>query len=84
MDTGTEYWGVVCRTCGERIAFDACPYNKPALGFASVKAGAVCCIHGHIHIYFPRDFHFFSSATPIMDATLQENRTAYEAINPAV
>jgi hypothetical protein len=82
MSEETTYWGILCRTCSEPVAFDIRPY-KFGLGSASVRPGAICCVHGHNHIYFPRDFGFFLSAIPIADATMQENRAAYRAINPS-
>jgi hypothetical protein len=83
-DNETTYWGVLCRTCSEPVAFDSCPYPSSfGPGAQNVKPGAVRCRHGHNHVYFPRDFRFFSSAVPISDAVVQENRDAYRAINPS-
>jgi hypothetical protein len=73
------YWGILCRTCRELVAFDTCPY--PSLGGASAKPGAVRCDLGHNHIYFPRDFHFYPSKTPIAEMTMEANRAVYGAIN---
>ena len=83
MGNATTYWGVLCRTCEKLIAFDARPFNKSGLGSAHKTPGAICCPLGHNHIYFPRDFRFFPSDTPITDATMQENRAAYEGVNPS-
>jgi hypothetical protein len=81
MSEGTTYWGVVCRTCKAPVAFDTRPYNQSGLGSANSKPGAIRCGHGHNHIYFPRDFHFFPCATVITAVTMQENRAAHAAIN---
>ena len=81
MSEQRTYWGILCRTCREPVAFDAPPYNKSGLGKAHVRPGAIRCGHGHNHIYFPRDFRFFSSAAPIAEETMRENRSAYVAIN---
>jgi hypothetical protein len=82
-DSETIYWGILCRTCRDVVAFDICPYVSFGPGAASMKPDAIRCGHGHNHIYFPRDFQFVPSAVPIPDATMQENREAYRAINPS-
>ena len=82
MSKVTTYWGVLCRTCAEPIAFDTRPYNQSGLGSANIKPGAIRCSLGHNHIYFPRDFRFFTSTALITVATMQDNRAAYEAANP--
>ena len=83
MSKDTIYWGILCRTCSDPVAFDTGPYHEFALGSANVRPGAIRCVHGHNHIYFPRDFRFFPSSVPITAATIQENRQAYLAINPS-
>ena len=75
------YWGIRCRTCGDLVAFDTPPYHEFGLASANSKPGAICCDGGHYHIYFPRDFQFFSSETRITDATLKRNCEAYHATN---
>ena len=55
-DKQTTYWGVICRTCRELVAFDNCPYISFGPGAAGMKPGAIRCGRGHNHIYFPRDF----------------------------
>ncbi len=55
--TAENSWTVPCRTCGETIELDTCPYVSFGSG-ASMKPGAIRCSHGHHHIYFPRDFGF--------------------------
>jgi hypothetical protein len=81
-DNETTYWGVLCRTCSEPVAFDVCPYPSSFGPSAKiVEPGAVRCQHGHNHIYFPCDFRFFTSAVPICNAAVQENRDTYRAIN---
>ena len=84
MTDGATYWGVLCRSWAGPIAFDARPCNESRLWSANTKPGAIRCFLGHNHIYFPRDFRFFPSTTLITDATMQDNRAAYEAINPSV
>jgi len=81
MSNATKYWGVLCQTCSGPIAFDTRPYNRSGLGSANTKPGAIRCGLDHNHIYFPRDFRFFPSDGPITDATMQENRAAYEGVN---
>jgi hypothetical protein len=78
----TTYWGVLCRSCIELIAFDLSPYHSFGPGAASMNPGAIRCAHGHVHIYFPRDFQFFFSDLPLTDAVIQGNREAYRATNP--
>jgi hypothetical protein len=77
------YWGILCRTCRELVAYDIRPYVSFGPGAASMRPGAVRCGHGHTHIYFPRDFQFFASESPIEEAVMLENREAYNATNPA-
>jgi hypothetical protein len=81
MGNETTYWGILCRTCLGPVAFDIRPNDRFGLGSASLRPGTIRCAHGHNHIYFPRDFRFIPSAVPITDATMQENRAAYLAIN---
>jgi hypothetical protein len=78
----TTYWGVLCRSCVELVAFDICPYLSFGPGAANAHPGAIRCAHGHNHIYFPRDFQFFYSDVSIDDAVMQGNREAYRAIDP--
>jgi hypothetical protein len=78
----TTYWGVLCRTCHELVAFDVCPYISFGPGAASMRPGTIRCSQGHRHIYFPRDFAFIPSAVLIADETMRENRATYAAINP--
>ena len=75
------YWGILCRTCREMVAFDAAPFVSFGPDAASMKPGAIRCAHGHNHIYFPRDFQFLTSPAPIPDAVMRENRDAFRAIN---
>jgi hypothetical protein len=77
------YWGVLCRSCDELVAFDTHPYLSFGSGAASMNPGTIRCAHGHVHIYFPRDFQFFFSDIPVTDAAMQGNREAYRAINPS-
>ena len=60
-----------------------CGRDRRGLGGANIRPGAIRCVHGHNHIYFPRDFRLFPSSVPITAATIQENRQAYLAINPS-
>jgi hypothetical protein len=82
MTEQKPYWGILCRTCRQLVAFDTSPYVSFGAGAASMKPGAISCRQGHMHIYFPRDFCFRPSPTSIPDAALEENRAAYRAINP--
>jgi hypothetical protein len=82
MNNETTYWGILCRSCSEPVAFDIQPFRTFGLERGNVKPGAIRCVHGHNYIYFPRDFSFFSSAVAISDETMQANRAAYRAINP--
>jgi hypothetical protein len=83
MSEQEAYWGILCRSCREPIAFDARPYREFGLGRANTRPGAIRCCHGHNHIYFPRDFHFFASVVPITEETMKENRAVYIATNPS-
>ena len=78
----TPYWGVLCRTCQEVVAFDTSPYVSFGPAAASMAPGAIRCGKGHNHIYFPRDFQFCASTVPIADAVMRENRDQFRAINP--
>lgn len=80
---GVSYWGVLCRSCAELVAFDTLPYHRLGLGIANAKPGAICCSHGHNHIYFPSDFCFFDSEVGISDASMAENCSTYAATNPS-
>jgi hypothetical protein len=80
-NTEAPYWGVLCRTCRELVAFDTCPYASFGPAAACMKPGAIRCGQGHNHIYFPRDFQFCASPAPIPDAVMRENREVYRAIN---
>jgi hypothetical protein len=82
-DTELIYWGILCRTCQELVAFDIRPYVSFGAGAAGMKPGAIRCGHDHNHIYFPRDFHFCASAVVIANTVMQDNRDAYGAINPS-
>jgi hypothetical protein len=84
MSMETTYWGVLCRACSEPVAFDTSPFDESGLGNANSRPGAIRCVHGHNHIYFPRDFRLFPSVVPITEATMQENRQAYLAVNPSL
>jgi hypothetical protein len=75
------YWGILCRTCQKLVAFDARPFASFGDKSANIKPGAIRCQAGHTHIYFPKDFCFFPSATPIAEATMEANRLAYAATN---
>jgi hypothetical protein len=77
----TAYWGVVCRTCQERVAFDAPPYLALGPGAPNASPGAIACARGHEHVYFPADFSFFTSRVHIGDAVMEANRAAYGASN---
>ena len=78
----TTYWGILCRTCRDLVAFDTCPYVSFGPGASGMQPGAIRCAQGHNHIYFPRDFHFVSSEAPVLELSMQQNRDAYRAINP--
>jgi hypothetical protein len=83
-DNDLVYWGILCRTCLDLVAFDIRPYpSSLGPGAANVKPGAIRCGRGHNHYYFPPDFRFISSAVPINDAAIQENRETYRALNPS-
>jgi hypothetical protein len=81
--SGNTYWGVFCRGCSGAIAFDRAPYHASGLGSAGMKPGAIRCAHGHLYIYFPRDFRFFDSPSAIAEETMEQNRGAYAARNPS-
>jgi len=76
------YWGIVCRTCGELVAFDGHPNSSFGPTAAGMKPGAIRCRDGHNHIYFPRDFRLYPSAIPIQETTMEGNRAIYRRINP--
>jgi hypothetical protein len=83
MSEQTIYWGVLCRTCRELVAFDTRPYVSFGPGAVSMKPGAIRCNRGHNHIYYPRDYCFHPSANRISEATMEANRTLYGKINPS-
>ena len=76
------YWGILCRTCRDLVAFDTCPYVSFGSGASSMRPGAIRCARGHNHIYFPRDFRFVYSEALVPEPSMQANREAYRAINP--
>jgi hypothetical protein len=78
----TSFWGILCRTCNELVAFDVCPYASFGPKAASMKPGTIRCSQDHGHIYFPRDFGFISSVVRISDETMRQNRAVYAEINP--
>jgi hypothetical protein len=82
MTNNTTYWGIKCRTCRELVAFDASPYLSFGSEAASIRPGAIRCRQGHVHIYFPNDFHFLLSEVPIPDAVMEKNREVYRSVNP--
>jgi hypothetical protein len=77
------YWGILCRSCQELVAFDRCPYPTFGAGAANQQPAAIRCSHGHNFIYFPRDFQFVTSALSIPDTVLLHNRETFRAINPS-
>jgi hypothetical protein len=83
MNEQRMYWGIVCRTCGELVAFDSHPYASFGPAAAGMKPGAIRCREGHNHIYFPRDFRFYPSVIPIQETAMAGNRATYGRINPA-
>jgi hypothetical protein len=78
----TSFWGVLCRTCNDLVAFDICPYASFGAGAAGMRAGTIRCSQGHSHIYFPRDFGFVFSVIRISDETMRKNRAVYADVNP--
>ena len=82
MSEQRMYWGILCRTCRELVAFDTCPYVSFGPGAAGIKPGAIRCNQGHNHIYFPGDFCLFPSATLITETIMKANRVIYGEINP--
>ena len=79
----TTYWGVLCRTCQELVAFDRSPFPSFGPRAASLTPGAIRCSQGHNHIYFPHDFQFHQWHLRVGDAVMEQNRAAYAAINPS-
>lgn len=79
---GTEYWGILCRTCSQPIAFGTGADREAGVESSNVRPGAIRCASGHNHIYFPRDFQIFKSSVAIPDALIKQTRAAYQAINP--
>lgn len=82
MKNDTTYWGILCRTCRELVAFDRCPYLSFGPGAASMRPGAILCGQRHNHVYFPNDFQFLPSAIPIADEVMERNREVYRTVNP--
>jgi len=83
-DYEPTYWGVLCRSCIELVAFDTNAYPSFESGSASMNPGSIRCAHGHVHIYFPRDFQFFFSDVSISDVAMHGNREAYRASSPSL
>ncbi len=75
------YWGVLCRSCMQLVAFDVRPYRSFGPEGTNIKPGSIRCVNGHNHIYYPRDFQFFFSEVAISDAAMQQNREAFMVIN---
>jgi hypothetical protein len=76
------YWGILCRTCAELVAFGTTPTHNSGLGAPNSPAGTIRCSKDHNRIYFPRDFRLYPSAVAIAEKTMQENLETYKAINP--
>ena len=83
MDSERIYWGVMCKTCSEPVAFGCPDQQECEMESICAKPGAIRCAKGHNHIYFPRDFKFFASAIEIPEAVTRANREAHKAVNPA-
>jgi hypothetical protein len=83
MSIETVCWGVKCKSCFEPVVFDVRPYRASGVGVVNLKPGAIDCVRGHKHIYFPRDFHFFSSMVPPTEEIIEQNCATYIAINPS-
>jgi hypothetical protein len=83
MSNETTYWGILCRSCSEPVAFDICRDESFALASANARPGTIRCIHDHTHIYFPRDLRFFPCSAPISAILMEKNREAYLAVNPS-
>jgi hypothetical protein len=77
------YWGILCRTCTELVAFGTIPAQNFGPGAEGSKPRTIRCNRGHTHIYFPRDFRLYPSVVAIADATMRENLKVYKAINPS-
>ena len=77
------YWGVLCRTCAELVAFGTIPAQNSGPGADGSNPGTIRCNQGHTHIYFPRDFRLYPSAVTIADVTMQESVRVYRAVNPS-
>ena len=75
------YWGVLCRTCRELVAFDVCPYVSFGPGAIGMKPGAIQCAEGHSHTYFPLDFRFIPWISRIPAELMERNREAFKAAN---
>jgi hypothetical protein len=75
------YWGVLCRTCRELVAFDECPYVSFGPGAIGMRPGAIQCAEGHNHTYFPLDFRFVPFGGRIPAETMERNREAFKAAN---
>ncbi len=84
MKNELTYWGVICRGCSKPVAFGAPGHKRFKVESSYAKPGAIRCGNGHIYIYFPRDFEFFSSAEAIPDSVMHANRDAHSAANPLV
>ena len=83
MSHERTYWGVTCRSCKQPVAFDIAPYHQAGLGILNLRPGTINCASGHLHIYFPHDYHFFQSASLITESDMQANRDAYWHRNPS-
>ena len=79
----TTYWGILCRTCSDPVAFGTHSDHELGLGTENARPGTIRCAQGHNHIYFSRDFRFFVAEVEIAKATMRENRETYRSINPA-
>jgi hypothetical protein len=83
MNEQVTYWGILCRSCLQPVAFETSSNQGFVFGSANTRPGAIRCAEGHNHIYFPRDFRFTPSAVAITEATMRANREAYKATNPS-
>jgi hypothetical protein len=79
----STYWGILCRTCADLVAFGTIPGQNSDPGTEDSGPGTIRCTKGHTHIYYPRDFGLFPAVTIIVDTVIRENVRVYKVINPS-
>ena len=73
-------WGILCRTCEERIVFGRRNDEETGDIASFLKPGRFVCVRGHQHIYFSDDVTFFGEIEELTDSAIRKNRRKYRLL----